>query len=106
MAKVIFIESSDVVHSVDADAGRSLMQIAVDNMVPGIYGECGGACSCATCHVYVDPEWQGRLPAISTDESFMLEGAMDVTENSRLCCQLKMRDELDGLILRIPVSQG
>lgn len=106
MPKVIFIESSEAVHSVEAEAGRTLMQIAVDNMVPGIYGECGGACSCATCHVYVDPQWQARLPAKSMDEGFMLEGAVDVNEDSRLCCQLKMRDDLDGLVLRIPASQG
>ncbi|MCY1262339.1 Ferredoxin-6 [compost metagenome] len=106
MPKVIFIESSDVQHSVDAPAGRSLMQVAVDNMVPGIDGECGGACSCATCHVYVDPEWQARLPPRSGDETFMLEGAAEVTEHSRLSCQLKMREEWDGLVLRIPATQG
>lgn len=106
MPKVIFIESSDVVHSVEAELGRSLMQIAVDNLVPGIDGECGGACSCATCHVYVDPAWQSRLPARSSDESFMLEGAVDVNDSSRLGCQLKMREEWDGLVLRIPLNQG
>lgn len=106
MPKVIFIESTDVEHSVEAQAGRSLMQIAVDNLVPGIDGECGGVCSCATCHVYVDPEWQARLPPRSSDESLMLEGATEVDERSRLSCQLKMRDEWDGLILNIPQSQG
>ncbi|MCY1462073.1 hypothetical protein D9M71_798070 [compost metagenome] len=82
------------------------MQIAVDNMVPGIDGECGGACSCATCHVYVDPAWQERLPPRSGDETFMLEGASAVGESSRLSCQLKMREEWDGLVLRIPATQG
>ncbi|MCY1284804.1 Ferredoxin-6 [compost metagenome] len=106
MPKVIFIESSDVQHSVEAPSGRSLMQIAVDNMVPGIDGECGGACSCATCHVYVDPAWQERLPPRSGDETFMLEGASAVGESSRLSCQLKMREEWDGLVLRIPATQG
>lgn len=106
MPKVIFIESSDVEHSVEAPLGRSLMQVAVDNMVPGIDGECGGACSCATCHVYVDPAWQERLPPRSSDEAFMLEGATDVGESSRLSCQLKMREEWDGLILRVPATQG
>ncbi|AOE86778.1 2Fe-2S iron-sulfur cluster-binding protein [Pseudomonas sp. TCU-HL1] len=106
MPKVIFIESSDVQHSVEAPAGCSLMQIAVDNMVPGIDGECGGACSCATCHVYVDPAWQERLPPRSGDENFMLEGASAVGESSRLSCQLKMREEWDGLVLRIPATQG
>ncbi len=106
MAKVIFIESGNTEHVVDAEPGRSLMQIAVDNAVPGIYGECGGACSCATCHVYVDPQWQDRLPARTSDETFMLEGAYEPHEESRLCCQVKMREELDGLVLRIPLSQG
>ncbi|SDY54619.1 2Fe-2S iron-sulfur cluster-binding protein [Pseudomonas sp. NFACC08-1] len=106
MPKVVFIEHSDVVHSVEAETGRSLMQIAVDNLVPGIDGECGGACSCATCHVYVDPAWQSLLPARSSDETFMLEGAFEVNESSRLGCQLKMCEEWDGLVVRIPVSQG
>lgn len=106
MPKVIFIESSEVVHCVEAEPGRSLMQIAVDNMVPGIDGECGGACSCATCHVYVDPAWQPHLPPCSSDESFMLEGATEVNANSRLGCQLKMREEWDGLVIRIPSSQS
>lgn len=106
MPKVIFIESSNVEHCVEAQTGRSLMQIAVDNMIPGVDGECGGACSCATCHLYVDPAWQSRLPARSSDEAFMLEGATEVNESSRLGCQLKMREEWDGLVLRIPLSQG
>ncbi|GLU39237.1 2Fe-2S iron-sulfur cluster-binding protein [Pseudomonas sp. NBRC 100443] len=106
MPKVIFIDSADVRHTIEAAPGRSLMQVAVDNMVPGIDGECGGACSCATCHVYVEPDWQERLPLRSSDESFMLEGAVAVDERSRLSCQLKMRDEWDGLVLRIPETQG
>jgi 2Fe-2S ferredoxin len=106
MAKVMFIDSSNAEHLVDGETGRSLMQIAVDNMVPGIDGECGGACSCGTCHVYVDPRWHACLPTRSSDEAFMLEGVQGPTEHSRLCCQLKMSDELDGLILRIPLSQG
>ncbi|MFN9525639.1 MAG: 2Fe-2S iron-sulfur cluster-binding protein [Pseudomonadaceae bacterium] len=106
MPKVIFIDSADVQYSVEAPAGRSLMQVAVDNMVPGIDGECGGACSCATCHVYVDPAWRESLPPRSGDEAFMLEGASEVDERSRLSCQLKMREEWDGLVLRIPESQG
>jgi 2Fe-2S ferredoxin len=106
MAKVIFIESDNTEHIVEAEPGRSLMQIAVDNAVPGIFGECGGACSCATCHVYVEAEWQACLPARSSDEAFMLEGAYEPNEQSRLCCQMKMREEFDGMVLRIPVSQG
>jgi len=106
MPTVIFIESNEMEHRVEAEAGCSLMQVAMDNFVPGIYGECGGACSCATCHVYVDPAWEHCLPPRSSDESFMLEGAPEVNERSRLCCQLKMREEWGGLVLRIPATQG
>lgn len=106
MPKVIFIDCAEARHTVEAAPGRSLMQVAVDNMVPGIDGECGGACSCATCHVYVEPDWQERLPPRSSDERFMLEGASAVDERSRLSCQLKMRQEWDGLVLRVPETQG
>lgn len=106
MPTVIFIESNETEHRVEAEPGCSLMQVAMDNFIPGIYGECGGACSCATCHVYVDPAWQDRLPPRSSDESFMLEGAPGVDERSRLGCQLKINEDLEGLLVRIPVTQG
>ena len=106
MPTVIFTHSDGSVHGVEAEPGRSLMQIAVDNLVPGIDGECGGACSCATCHIKVEPAWHDRLPPRSSDEVFMLEGAQDVDDNSRLSCQLKMREEWEGLVLHIPALQG
>jgi 2Fe-2S ferredoxin len=105
MSKVIYIESNGAEHVVEAEPGRSLMQLAVDNMIPGILGDCGGACSCATCHAYVDPSWLDKVPPKSEDEAFMLEAALDVRDNSRLCCQLKMRPEWDGLVIRLPESQ-
>lgn len=106
MPTVIFIESNETEHRVEAEPGCSLMQVAMDNFIPGIYGECGGACSCATCHVYVDPAWQDRLPPRSSDESFMLEGAPGVDERSRLGCQLKVNEDWEGLLVRIPATQG
>jgi len=106
MQKITFIESGGAAHTVEAEPGLSLMQIAVNHMVPGILAECGGACSCATCHAYVDPAWLERLPPRGEDEAMMLEGALETRDNSRLCCQLKMQVEWDGLVLRVPESQG
>jgi len=106
MQEIVFIESGGTEHRVEAEPGLSLMQIAVNNMVPGIVADCGGACSCATCHAYIDPAWLERLPPRSEDEAMMLEGVLEPRENSRLCCQLKMRPEWDGLVLQVPATQG
>lgn len=105
MPKVTYIEHNGTEHTVDAAVGKSLMQVAVDNMVPGILADCGGTCSCATCHAYIPPEWIDKLPEKGSDEAFMLEGALDVAPSSRLTCQLTMTEDLDGLVLRLPVSQ-
>jgi len=105
MPKILFIEHNGREHLVDADVGKTVMQTAVDNMVPGIIGDCGGACSCATCHGYVAAEWADRLAPMSGDESMMLDGALHVESNSRLTCQIAMRPELDGIVVRLPVSQ-
>jgi 2Fe-2S ferredoxin len=105
MPTVNFIESDGREHCVEAPVGRSLMQIAVDQDVPGIIGECGGACSCGTCHGYIDPRWADRLPLISESESFMLEAVGDRRPESRLCCQIRMRQDLDGVIVRLPADQ-
>lgn len=105
MPKILFIEHSGKEHLIDAEYGKSVMQCAVDNMVPGIIGDCGGACSCATCHGYVDKAWTGKLAAMTEEETGMLEGALRVEDNSRLCCQLMMAPELDGLVVRLPSSQ-
>jgi len=79
---------------------------ALDNAVPGILGDCGGSCSCATCHAYVDAHWADKLPAISETETFMLEGVPDPRENSRLCCQIKMQVALDGIVVQLPEVQA
>lgn len=81
------------------------MQLAIDNGVPGILGDCGGCCSCATCHGFVDAAWVDKLPARSQTEDFMLEGVPDRQPNSRLCCQIRMCDALDGIVVRLPPEQ-
>jgi 2Fe-2S ferredoxin len=105
MPKIIFIENSGRQHVVEGDIGRSLMQAAADHQVPGILAECGGCCSCATCHGYIDPRWQPRLPGIRADEESLLEGLPERLDNSRLTCQIEMTAELDGLTVRLPKSQ-
>ena len=85
--------------------GMSVMEVAVANNVPGIDADCGGACACATCHVYVDEAWADRLPGKTEHEQKMLAFAVGVEENSRLSCQLSVGPTLDGLVLNIPASQ-
>lgn len=81
------------------------MQAATENMVPGILADCGGACACATCHVYIEPPQAAQLPPPSLDELSLLEGALDTRPSSRLSCQVKLAPQLDGLVVQIPVSQ-
>lgn len=106
MPTVVFIEHTGAVHQVEAPLNKSLMQVALDNAVPGILGDCGGSCSCATCHGYVDEPWAAQLPPRSESEAFMLDGVPELRDNSRLCCQLRMTPELDGLTIRLPEEQG
>ena len=82
------------------------MDAARMNNIPGIEAECGGACSCATCHIYVDPGWRDRVGEASTIETEMLELALGVRDESRLACQIDVTPDLDGLIVRIPDKQG
>lgn len=105
MPTVTFIEHNGAVHQVDAPLDRTLMQIALAHRVPGILAECGGSCSCGTCHAHIDPAWLDKLPPASETEVFMLEIVPEVRDESRLCCQLTMRAELDGLVLRLPSEQ-
>ena len=105
MTKITYIEHDGTKHVVDAEDGKSVMQTAVENMVPGIMGDCGGCCTCATCHGYIDPSWNSKLPAKSADETMMLEGALAVRDNSRLTCQITVKPELDGLVVQLPESQ-
>ena len=102
MSKVTYIDSGGEQQVVDVPTGLSLMEGAVQNGVPGIPAICGGACACATCHIYIDEAWQSKTGARNELEESMLEMADDVQPNSRLGCQVKMRDELDGLVVRVP----
>ena len=105
MAKITFITHDGEERIVEIADGWSLMEGAVRNGVPGIDAECGGACACATCHVYVDPAWTAALPPKSDSEDAMLDFALVTSPNSRLSCQIKVTPALDGLIVRVPVSQ-
>jgi 2Fe-2S ferredoxin len=105
MPKITFIEHSGTRHEVDAQVGQSVMQAAVNNLVPGIIADCGGNCSCATCHVYVPSEWSAHLAPASQAEKEMIECALHVQENSRLSCQLHITPEMDGLEVNLPESQ-
>ena len=105
MGKVTYIQTDGTQAEVDVANGISVMQGAVNNDVAGIVAECGGACSCATCHVYVDEDWFDKTGGPSDAEKDMLECAIDPKANSRLSCQIRMNDELNGLVVRIPESQ-
>jgi ferredoxin, 2Fe-2S len=105
MPKLTIIEFNGKEHHLEADEGKSVMQAAVDSMVPGILADCGGSCSCATCHCYVDESWVLRLPAATSAEQEMLECVLDMQANSRLSCQLRTTSQTDGLIVRLPESQ-
>jgi len=105
MAKITYIEFNETTHTIDVPSGLSVMEGAIKNMVPGIDADCGGACACATCHVYVDPEWTETVGGPSEMEQTMLDFAEDVEDNSRLSCQITVTDALDGLIVRLPKSQ-
>lgn len=106
MAKITYITHDGEEYKVDADAGATVMETAVRAMVPGIEAECGGACACATCHVYVDPAWREKTGKPSPMEEDMLDFAYEQQEGSRLSCQIKVTDELDGLVVRIPERQA
>lgn len=105
MPTVIYLENDGTEHRIEAPVNRTLMQIAVDNSVPGILGDCGGSCSCATCHAYIDARWADQLPPISETEAFMLEDVPEPREGSRLCCQIRMSEALDGITVQMPAEQ-
>lgn len=105
MPKVTYIEASGTEHVVDAPTGLSAMEVALRNNIPGIDGDCGGQAACATCHVFVDERWSGKVGGPSAHESQMLELAEGAQENSRLACQVTFQPDWDGLILRMPAAQ-
>ena len=105
MARITFIQPDGTENTVDAEPGMTVMEAAVKNSVPGIAAECGGACACATCHVYVQEEWREATGHPEQMEEDMLDFAFDIRPESRLSCQIKVTEELDGLVVRMPKSQ-
>jgi 2Fe-2S ferredoxin len=107
MPKITYIEHNGTAHPVEVPVGRSVMQGAVDNNVPGIDADCGGECACATCHVYIDPAWLSTigLPPAGSQEASMLSFAAVTQPDSRLSCQIPVTDALNGLVVRMPEGQ-
>ncbi len=105
MAKITYIEFGGEEHVVEIKNGLSVMEGAIKNNIPGIDADCGGACACATCHCYVDPAWLDKTGKRSAMEESMLDFAENVEDNSRLSCQIRVTDALDGLVVRLPESQ-
>ena len=106
MPKITYIEANGTRYETEAENGATVMETAIMNGVPGVVAECGGACTCATCHVYVDEAWSDVVGPPSAMEEDMLDFAFDVRPTSRLSCQIKVRDELNGLVLHVPSRQG
>ena len=106
MPKITYIEHDGTTHTVEAEIGATVMETALKAGVPGIVAECGGACTCATCMVHVDEAWLAKVGTRSEEEEDQLDFAFDVQPNSRLSCQIKVTEALDGLIVRTPAYQG
>jgi ferredoxin, 2Fe-2S len=105
MAKITFIQHNGTEQTVDGIPGMTVMEAAIKNMVPGIDADCGGACACATCHVYVEAEWLDKVGKRAAMEEDMLDFAFDVRDSSRLSCQIKISDAINGLCVRVPEKQ-
>ena len=106
MAKINFIDFSGETRSIEAETGSTVMEAAIRNSIPGIEAECGGACACATCHVYVEESWREKVGAPTPMEEDMLDFGYDIKPNSRLSCQIKVTDALDGLVIITPERQA
>ncbi|MDF2373523.1 MAG: 2Fe-2S iron-sulfur cluster-binding protein [Rhizobiaceae bacterium] len=106
MTKLTIVAHDGVNFDIDAEDGSTVMENAVRNSVPGIEAECGGACACATCHVYIDDAWTEKVGSPQVMEEDMLDFAYDVRPTSRLSCQIKVTPELDGLIVHVPERQA
>ncbi len=105
MPRITYIEHDGTEHTVDVAVGLTVMEGAVNNNIPGIDADCGGACACSTCHVYVNPDWIGKLATREDMEEDMLDFAYEPNERSRLTCQLQVTPELDGLVVQMPEKQ-
>ena len=106
MAKITYIEHNGKSHTIDVSNGLTVMEGAVRSNIPGIDADCGGACACATCHVYVDEKWFDKLPKKESAEEDMLDMAYEPNKFSRLTCQITISDELDGLVVKMPSKQA
>ncbi len=105
MPKIVYIEHNGTEHAIEVKTGLSVMEGAVNNGIPGIDADCGGACACATCHVHVDPEWFAKLTPPDALEASMIDFATGSDGFSRMSCQIKVSEALDGLVVRLPESQ-
>jgi ferredoxin, 2Fe-2S len=106
MPKITFIEHDGTVHTVEGELGSTVMETALRNDVSSIVAECGGSCTCATCLVHVDEAWSGIVGPPSADEEYQMDAAFEVKPTSRLSCQIKVTEELDGLVVHTPSYQG
>ena len=106
MPKVTYIEHSGKSHTIEVAKELTVMEGAVQNNIPGIDADCGGACACATCHVYVDENWFNKLPKLESTELDMLDVAYKPNKFSRLGCQITVTDKLDGLVVKMPLKQA
>jgi|TARA_B100001079_G_scaffold217794_1_gene192998 2Fe-2S ferredoxin len=105
MPKITYIEHSGKLHTVEVPKELSVMEGALQNNIPGVDADCGGACACATCHIYVDEKWFDKLPKKADGEQDMLDMAFEPNKFSRLSCQITVADELDGLVVKMPSKQ-
>ena len=106
MSKITYIEHNGKSHTLDVENGLSVMEGAIQNNIPGIDADCGGACACATCHVYVDEKWFDKIEEKVSAEEDMLDVAFEPNSLSRLACQISVTDELDGLVVKMPSKQA
>jgi 2Fe-2S ferredoxin len=106
MVQITYIDADGAARTVEGEVGATVMETALRHGIPGIEAECGGACACATCHVYVDEAWREATGEPQPMEEDMLDFAFDVKPTSRLSCQIRVKPELDGLVVRTPPRQG
>mgnify|MGYP001221889508 CR=1 FL=1 len=105
MAKVTYVQADGGAKEVEIPTGQSVKDGAVDNLIPGILAECGGACACATCHIYIGEDWVDKVGKAEDVEKDMLDFTIDPRDSSRLSCQVYISDDLDGLVVHVPAEQ-
>ena len=105
MATITFIQPDGSAATVEVPSGLTVMEGAIENDITGVIAQCGGSCSCSTCHCYVSDEWMSALPPAEEEETGLIEFAWEPRESSRLTCQIRVTDELDGLVLHVPAEQ-